>query len=289
MKAYIWMLGTLLSFSLMAVAARELSSEIHTFQMLLFRSIIGLLVVAFIIIKTRQFNLVKSQRLQLHALRNSFHFLGQFGWFIGIILLPLADVFALEFTAPLWTILIAAIFLNEGITKTKVISLLLALVGVILIVKPSSQLFNPVSLIVLFAAFCYAVAYVSTKALTSTEHVLTILFLMNLMQLPLALPFSIYYWVTPDLLQFTWLIVIGITALSAHYCITHAMKVADASTVVMLDFLRLPLIILIGIIFYQEPLSIMLLVGAGLMLLGNLLNILTPVKLNNVTPMNKIG
>lgn len=287
MNVYLWMLGTLLSFSLMAVSVRELSAEIHTFQMLLFRSVMGLIVIAFIIIKTRQFSLVKSQRLKLHALRNSFHFLGQFGWFIGIGLLPLADVFALEFTAPLWTILIAALFLNEGITKAKIISLMLATAGVILIVKPSSELFNPASLIVLLAAFSYAVAYVSTKALTSTEHVLTILFLMNLMQLPLALPFSLYYWVTPDLLQFTWLTVIGITALSAHYCLTHAMKVADASTVVMLDFLRLPLIILIGIMFYQEPLSIMLLVGAGLMLLANLLNITTPAIFNHKTPLNK--
>jgi drug/metabolite transporter (DMT)-like permease len=287
MNVYLWMLGTLLSFSLMAVSVRELSAEIHTFQMLLFRSVIGLIVITFIIIKTRQFSLIKSQRLKLHALRNSFHFLGQFGWFIGIVLLPLADVFALEFTAPLWTILIAALFLNEDITKTKVISLILAMVGVVLIIKPSSELFNPASLIVLLAAFSYAVAYVSTKALTSTDDVITILFLMNLMQLPLALPFSLYYWVTPDLLQFTWLAVIGLTALSAHYCLTHAMKVADASTVVMLDFLRLPLIILIGIMFYQEPLSIMLLVGAGLMLLANLLNITTPAIFNHKTSLNK--
>jgi drug/metabolite transporter (DMT)-like permease len=284
MNVLIWMLGTLLSFSLMAVAARELSGEIHTFQMMLFRSVIGLLVIGAIVLKGRQFQLIKSQRLKLHSLRNGFHFLGQYAWFIGIALLPLADVFALEFTAPLWTILIAAWFLNEQLSKQKVVALLLAMVGVILIVKPSNELFNPVSLIVLFAAFSYAVAYVSTKALTSSEHILTILFLMNAMQLPLALPFSIYYWVMPDLLQLVWLVVIAVTALSAHYCLTSAMKVADASTVVMLDFLRLPLIILVGILLYQEPLRIELLIGAGLMLLANLLTLVKqakPIKISN--------
>jgi drug/metabolite transporter (DMT)-like permease len=284
MNVLIWMLGTLLSFSLMAVAARELSGEIHTFQMMLFRSVIGLLVIGAIVLKGRQFQLIKSQRLKLHSLRNGFHFLGQYAWFIGIALLPLADVFALEFTAPLWTILIAAWFLNEQLSKQKVVALLLAMVGVILIVKPSNELFNPVSLIVLFAAFSYAVAYVSTKALTSSEHILTILFLMNAMQLPLALPFSIYYWVMPDLLQLVWLVVIAVTALSAHYCLTSAMKVADASTVVMLDFLRLPLIILVGILLYQEPLRIELLMGAGLMLLANLLPLVKqakPIKVSN--------
>jgi drug/metabolite transporter (DMT)-like permease len=235
-------------------------------------------VIGAIVLKGRHFQLIKSQRLKLHSLRNGFHFLGQYAWFIGIALLPLADVFALEFTAPLWTILIAAWFLNEQLSKQKAVALLLAMVGVILIVKPSSELFNPVSLIVLFAALCYSVAYVSTKALTSSEHILTILFLMNAMQLPMALPFSIYYWVRPDLLQLVWLTVIGVTALSAHYCLTSAMKVADASTVVMLDFLRLPLIMLVGILLYQEPLRIELLIGAGLMLLANLLTLVKPMQ-----------
>jgi drug/metabolite transporter (DMT)-like permease len=252
MTVYLWMLGTLLSFCLMAVGVRELSGDIHTLQMLFFRSVIGLCVIGCILLWHKQATLVKTQRFKLHTTRNIFHFLGQFGWFVGIGLMPLANVFALEFTAPIWTLLIASIFLGESLTRKKVTALMLALTGVLVILKPGSELFDPASFIVLAAAFSYAVSYVSTKALTSTEHVLTILFFMNLIQLPMSLPFSFYYWVTPDTTQLAWLLVIGLTALTAHYCMTHAMKLADASTVVMMDFLRLPLIIVVGVVLYQE-------------------------------------
>ena len=182
-------------------------------------------------------------------------------------------MFALEFTAPLWTLIIASLVLNESLTIKKIVALVLALVGVFIIVKPGTELFNPVSLIVLAAAFSYAVSYVSTKALTSTEHVLTILFFMNVIQLPMSLPFSIYYWVTPDWLQLGLLFVIGGTALSAHFCLTQAMGLSDASTVVMLDFLRLPLIILVGVVLYQEAFDMGLVLGAGLMMFANLMNV----------------
>ena len=273
MVTFLWMLGTLLSFCLMAVSVRELSGEIHTFQMLFFRSVIGLIVIGCLILYKEQLHLMKTQKIKLHLVRNSFHFLGQFGWFIGIALLPLAEVFALEFTAPLWTLIIASLVLNESLTTKKIIALVLALVGVFIIVKPGTELFNPVSLIVLAAAFSYAVSYVSTKALTSTEHVLTILFFMNVIQLPMSLPFSIYYWVTPDWLQLGLLFVIGGTALSAHFCLTQAMGLSDASTVVMLDFLRLPLIILVGVVLYQEAFDMGLVLGAGLMMFANLMNV----------------
>ena len=226
-----------------------------------------------LILYKKQTQLMTTQTIKLHIIRNGFHFLGQFGWFIGIALLPLSQVFALEFTAPIWTLLIASLVLNETLNKKKLLSLMLAILGVAIIVKPGSELFNPVSLIVLGAAFGYAVSYVSTKALTSTEHILTILFFMNLLQLPMSLPLSVYYWVTPNTIQLFWLLAIGVTALTAHFCLTKAMQIADVSQVVMMDFLRLPLIIIVGVMLYQEAFEVSVLVGAGLMLLANLINV----------------
>jgi len=109
-KAATWMIGTLMSFCLMAVSVRELGSDIDTFQVLFFRSAIGLIVISTIIIGTRNTRLFYTGRIGLHSIRNTFHFAGQYGWFVGIGLLPLAEVFALEFTVPLWTALIASFF-----------------------------------------------------------------------------------------------------------------------------------------------------------------------------------
>lgn len=270
------MLGTLASFCLMAVAVRELSGQINTFQVLFFRSVIGLLVISLIIASTRNIKLYRTNRIGLHLVRNLFHFIGQYGWFVGIGLLPLAEVFALEFTVPLWTVIIAYFFLKEKFTVQKIISIMFGVLGVIVIVQPGIEILHYASLIVIGSAICYAISHASTKSLSSTENPLTILFLMCLVQLPIGLFFTLFYWQDPTDIQWLWITVIGITALSAHYCMAQAMQYTEVTVVVTMDFFRLPLIAIIGVALYSEQLEITLLLGALLMLLGNLLNVYAP-------------
>ncbi|MGD8112715.1 DMT family transporter [Vibrio sp. TRT 17S01] len=267
------MLGTLASFCLMAVGARELSGAVSTFQVLFFRSVIGLFVVSVVILSLGNFTLFSSRRMKLHSTRNIFHFAGQYGWFVGIGLLPLAEVFALEFTVPLWTLLIACLFLNEALTKRKLLSIVMGILGVIIIVQPGVEVMNIASLIVLGAAVAYAVSHASTKSLASTEHPLTILFYMCAIQLPIGFSFAIFDWQFPNQTQWLWIVVIGLTAMSAHYCMTKAMQFAEVSTVVTMDFLRLPLIAVVGVLLYSEPFELSLLIGAALMLAGNLIGL----------------
>ena len=217
------MLGALTSFCSMAEGARELNGKIDTFQILFYRSVIGLIVISCIIASTRNQKLFYSRRIRLHGVRNIFHFAGQYGWFLGISLLPLTQVFALEFTVPLWTALIACFFLNEKLTLRKVLAIALGILGVIVIVQPSIEIVDYASLVVLGAAICYSISHVSRKSLSSTESPLTILFLMCLIQLPIGLSFSLLNWKNPASMQWGWITVIGITALSAHYCMTKAM------------------------------------------------------------------
>ncbi len=259
----------------MAIGARELGGELDTFQILFFRSVIGIFVVSIIVANTSK-QLFRSKRSRLHVLRNIFHFGGQYGWFLGISLLPLAEVFALEFTVPLWTALIAFIFLKERFTAKKLASITLGIIGVVVIVKPGLDIIDIASLIVLGSAVCYAVSYVSTKSLSSTENPLTILFLMCLIQLPIGLFFSLLNWQNPIGVQWLWLIVIGLTALSAHYCLAKAMQYAEVTVIVTMDFLRLPVIALVGVFLYSENFEFTLIIGVSLMLAGNLLNVYTP-------------
>jgi len=277
MNTVLWMMGTLASFSFMAIAARELSGTIDTFQILFFRSLLGLIIICLLIFAKKDLSLLSTTRLKQHFARNITHFGGQYGWFLGLSLLPLATVFALEFTVPLWTTIIAAIFLKERITAKKACAILLGLVAVAIIVNPGNDIFNYASLIVLAAAIFYALAYVSSKSLTNTEHPMTILFYMCLIQLPLGLVFTLLNWHTPNFIQWAWLLLVGVTALTAHYCITRAMQLSEVSIVVTLDFLRLPLIALVGIVLYAEDFQITIIVGGALMLLGNLIN--TPSRL----------
>ncbi len=254
----------------MAVAARELTGDLNAFQIMFFRSVLGLFIISLIILKTGKLHTFKTQRIRLHIVRNTFHFMGQYGWLVGISLLPLAEVFALEFTVPLWTAIIASLFLGEAITRRRMLAIVLGLVGVAIIVKPGIEVLSLASLTVLGAAFCYAISHTCTKSLSGTEDPLSILFLMCAIQLPLGLGFGLNNWVTPNSVEIVWLTAIGITALSAHYCMTKAMQYADVSIVVIMDFLRLPAIGIIGILLYNEALDVSLLIGASIMLMGNL-------------------
>lgn len=273
MAALAWMTGTLLSFSLMAIGARELDDQISIFQTLVVRSLVGLLIVTLIILATGQSRKIRDGHLPLHLTRNVFHFAGQYGWFVGIGLLPLAEVFALEFTVPVWTTLFAMLFLDERLTVRKFACIALGLLGVAIIVQPGVEVIQPAALIVLGSAVCYGVANGTTKALSNSESAAVVLFYMCCIQLPIGLVFSIGNWSMPLGMQWFWLMVVALTALTAHYCLTRAMACAEASTVVAVDFLRLPLIAIVAILLYGEPFEWAVFIGAGLMLLGNMINL----------------
>ncbi|WP_440454581.1 DMT family transporter [Psychrobacter sp. ASPA161_9] len=280
--ATLWMIGALTSFCLMAIGARELNSQIGVFQILFFRSIVGLLVLLPIIFlsnfSSKKSNFLFPKRIKLHLVRNLFHFAGQYGWFLGIGLLPLATVFAIEFTVPFWTIIISYLFLKESITVKKVIAVLLGILGVIVIVQPSLDVAHYASLIVLGAAICYAFSHVATKSLSNTESPITIIFMMCLIQAPLGLLLFIEGWTTPVGIQWLWLVIIGVTALSAHYCMTKAMQHAEVTFVVTMDMFRLPLISLIGVLLYAEHFSVALILGMLLIVAGNSVNIYSKKK-----------
>ncbi|BCE03105.1 DMT family transporter [Marinicellulosiphila megalodicopiae] len=269
MKTLLWMSASLISFCLMAVAARELSGQLAIVQTLAIRSFVGIIILTSILIVTKQLSSLKTKKLSKHALRNLTHLVGQYGWFVGIGLLPLSNVFALEFTVPVWVALIAAIFLKEKITQRKIIAIILGVLGVLIILRPGIQIVDHISLIVLVSAMFYAVAHSTTKSLTSTDSPIVIIFYMCLMQFPIVFSFALFDWQWPNPTQWSWLALISITGLTAHFCMTKAMQLSQVTTVMTLDFLRLPMITVVGILFYAEGFELWLLLGAGLMLLGN--------------------
>lgn len=283
MALFLWMSGALMSFCILAIGARELSGELSIAQSLFIRSGIGLVFLSGVyFFQSRFFKVEKLKALtkqsrikvvKLHLFRNVFHFIAQYGWFFGIGLLPLAEVFALEFTVPIWTLIIASFFLDEKVTMNKLIAIFLGTLGVVAIVQPGYALIDYASIIVLGSAVCFAIAHTTTKSLARTESPLTILLFMCLVQLPMGLFFSLSHWVWPQGEQWLWLTVIGLSALAAHYCLANAMKYAEVTTIITLDFFRLPLIALVGVIFYHEAFELPLLIGGALMLMGNLVGV----------------
>ena len=173
--------------------------------------------------------------------RNLFNFAGQYGWFYAIGVISLAEVFALEFTTPIWTALLAFVFLKERLTPARIAAIALGCAGILIITRPAAEAIHPASLAVLGAAVAYAFSYIMVKSLTATDSPLTILVYMTLVHLPIALVFSLSDWVWPSGENRLWIAIVGLTGLSAHYCLARALHIADATLVVPLDFMRLPL------------------------------------------------
>lgn len=270
--AALWMSGTLISFMAMAIAGRQLSGQLTTFQILFFRSAIGLLIIGYLLWRSN-WKQVFTQHFKTHAIRNIAHFGGQFGWFYGIAVIPLAEVFALEFTVPVWTAVLATLLLGEQVTRARFTAITFGVMGVFLILRPGIAVVNPAALAVLGSALGYALSHTLTRKLALVDTPLTILFYMTLIQLPLGFVTSIFDWTTPSAAMWPWILVVGVTALSGHYCMARALALADAIYVVPLDFLRLPLIAAVGFVFYGEPLDWLVLAGGALMFAGNLINI----------------
>lgn len=267
-RAVFWMTGTLLSFSLMAVAVREISQDIHSFQIMLFRSI-GALVILLPFALAAGASVWQTRRIGTQFGRNLVHFAAQLGWITGIGLLPLAEVFAIEFTTPIWATVLAVLFLGERLNRGRIVALVFGFVGILVILRPGFAVIEPGAFAVLGAAVGFAITLTLTKFLTRTDSPMTILLYMSVIQLPLGILLSAFVWVTPSLLQLFWLMVIGAVGLSAHYCTAKALSLADQTIVVPMDFMRLPLIVLVGLVLYSESAELLVLAGAGLIFLGN--------------------
>jgi drug/metabolite transporter (DMT)-like permease len=272
LKAACWMTGVLASFIAMALGGRELSPDLSTFEILFFRSLIGLAVVL-ALLGQNGWRQIRTKKPGLHVVRNFTHYAGQFGWFFGIGLLPLAQVFALEFTTPIWIAILAPLLLKERLSGTRIAAIAIGFAGALIILRPGMVPIDTAAMGVLMAAAGYAFSHTLTKKLSATDSPLCILFYMTVVQLPLGLAPSLFDWVTPTLAHVPWLVLIGITALTAHFCMIKAFLHADAIVVVPMDFLRLPMVAVIGLVVYGEALDVWVFIGAGVIFAGNFLNI----------------
>ncbi len=275
-RVVLWMVGALLSFSAMAVSIRELSNGgLSIFEILAIRSGVALLVLLFLLAVRPQLRVhALPRRMGLNFLRNTVHYASQYAWALALTMLPLATVFALEFTMPGWTALLAVWLLHEKMTPSRFGVVVLGLIGVLVILRPGIASFNPAALLVLAAAVGYAITMITTKKLTMTETTFGIIFWMAVIQLPLSLigsdPAVFFHLGTRHILP---AIGVGIAGLTSHYCLSNAFRAGDATLVVPLDFMRIPLIAVVGWAFYGERLDIFVLLGALIIITGVLWNL----------------
>ena len=279
-QAAIWMTGTIVSFSAMAVSGREISFELDTFEIMMYRSIIGLIIVLLLAKLFKTNREITTQNLSLHFYRNLSHFTGQNLWFYALTLIPFAQLFAFEFSVPLWVMLAAPFLLGERLTNIRIISILVGFIGILIVTRPWLAGLAPGIIPAALCAIGFACSVIFTKQLTQKVSITCILFWLTSMQLLMAVICAGYDGdiSLPSSSNFIWIIIIGIGGLLAHFCITKALQLAPATVVTPIDFCRLPVIAAIGYVFYNEALDIFIIGGAIIIFIANYINIWSETK-----------
>ncbi|WP_299875899.1 DMT family transporter [uncultured Sulfitobacter sp.] len=275
LRAAFWMLGAIFSFTAMALAGRALGAEYDTFEIMLYRSVVGLIIVVPLAAHIGTLGQINRDALGLHVIRNLAHFTGQNLWFYAVTVAPLALVFALEFTTPLWVILLSAILLGERLTFWRALAALIGFAGILIVARPGM---TPVSLGMLMAAasaIFFGLTFIFTKKLTKRQSVTSIMFYLTLLQLVFGILAAGYDGdiAMPTAQSTPLLVLVGLCGLMAHFCIAKALSIAPAAVVAPFDFVRLPVITIIAMLVYGEALDIWVFVGAVVIFAGNYLNI----------------
>ena len=280
LKAAIWMTGAIASFSTMAVAGREVSFALDTFEIMLFRSVVGVIIVAFAAVAFGTWRQINRQQFSLHFARNIMHFIGQNLWFYAVTVIPLAQVFALEFTSPIWVILLSPLLLGERITLIRAAAALMGFIGILVVTRPNMAGINTGVIMAASSAIFFAFTIIFTKRLTRTQSITCILFYLTVLQLGFGLITAGHDGdiALPNTETLPWLVLIGVAGLLGHFCITKALEIAPATVVVPIDFVRLPVIAIIGMLAYGEILDLWVLLGSGIIFASNYLNILSETR-----------
>ncbi|MEM7471074.1 MAG: DMT family transporter [Pseudomonadota bacterium] len=275
LKAALWMMGAIVSFSAMAIGGRAVAAELDTFELMMYRSFIGIMLVLAFASAFGTLRDIKTTQLGLHLSRNLSHFAGQNLWFAALSMIPLAQVVALEFTSPIWIMLLAPLFLSERLSARRVFVALVGFAGAMIVARPDFTNIQPGILLAAGAAIGFAGSAIFTKILTRTQKITSILFWLVVMQAALGVICSVWdgdvAW--PSSAVIGWVGLVAVTGLAAHFCLTSALQLAPASVVMPCDFARLPVIALIGVWLYAEPLEWPVVLGACIIFGANYFNI----------------
>jgi drug/metabolite transporter (DMT)-like permease len=274
-KAGFWMLGAMVSFTLMAISGRSLADKLDTFEIMTYRSFIGIAIVLLIAYRAGTLGEVRTRYLKLHIIRNIFHFSGQNLWFFAILYVPLSQMFVFEFSTPLWVAVCAPLVLGERLTLIRFMAAAMGFFGILVVARPDFSDVNPAIIAAALCAVGFAGATLATKILTRTETITAILFWLTVLQAVFGVICAGYDGVMdiPRGSEWLWVFIIGVCGLCAHFCITTALQLAPATIVTPFEFLRLPLITFVGVVLYGEKLEWLVFLGAFIVLLANIMNI----------------
>lgn len=237
-RGIFWMLGATLVFVFMHASIRHIARDVNPLEIAFFRNVLGFVFLAPVFLRYGLTPL-RTTRFRLHFWRAVINLINMVTFYIGLRLTPLAEATALNFTAPLFATLLATVFLGEKVRLRRTLALAIGFTGAIVIVRPGFAALNPGALFVIFSATLWGGIMVTIKIMSRTDSSLTItlwvLILMTIMSFPPAL--FVWQWLTA--VQLGWLAFIAVTGTIGQLMLAQALKEAEATSILPIDFFRL--------------------------------------------------
>jgi drug/metabolite transporter (DMT)-like permease len=251
------------SFAAMTTLIRKLSNDMHPFELAFFRSLFGLLVMLPWFLRAG-FGALKTGRLGLHGFRALVGLVSMLLWFLALSLMPIAEATALNFTAPLFATIGAAVFLGEKVKARRWGATVAGFIGALIIVRPEGFDLGFATTLVLVASACMSMAVLSVKSLSRTESSNTIVLYMGLIMTPMSLIPALLYWTAPQPTDYLWFVAIGLFATIGQISMAKAFASADISAVLPFDFSRLLFVAAFGFLLFGEAPDMWTWVGAAI-------------------------
>lgn len=283
-KAIFWTMVSVLAFTLTAWSGRECREYMSSIHMVFYRNFISLII---LLAAFRWMGItlasLRTQQPWMQWGRALLHFCGQWAWMTALLLIPLIELISLEFTFPLWVALLAPLLLGEKMTSTRIFAAVIGFVGVLVIILgpavlsggTTSPSFSKGTMLALLCAVFFCLNMIGTRYLTRRDGALTILMFMVVNHTVLAFVLGFPTMRMPPQAAWIWVLLLGVSSLVAHFALARALAYADTVVIAPMDFLRIPLMVSLGALAYNEPLHAITLAGAALVVTGNGVNIWT--------------
>lgn len=264
----IFMILSVISFSVMDIVVKLMSSHYPTGQLIFFRGFFGLIPILFIIPKERFGNLLKTEKIKLHLVRA---FGGAFAMtflYLGLKFLPIADAITISFAAPIFATIFSIIFLNEKVRLIRWLAIFFGLTGVIIVLKPGTELFTYYSFFPILFCIGFATISIAIKKLSKTEPDYLIALYFTLVLILFGLISISMGWKKIDISDIHYLIIIGLSGSIGNIFLTKSIREADISLVTPIKYLSLVFAIIAGWLIFNEIPSTLTISGAVLIILS---------------------
>jgi len=264
-RGALWMATSCVFFAIMTGFIRYVTGSLDPLIVVFFRNLFGLLVMLPWLSRSG-LGVLRTQRLPLYSVRALIWLCAMTSWYMAISAMNLADAVALSFTTPLFATVVAVLVLGEVVRLRRWSAVAIGFVGAMIILRPGFEEITPGAFLVLASAGFMAVGVVVIKLLSRTEKPAAIVFYMVLFLTPASLVPALFVWQTPTPTEFFWLAGIGAVGTLGHLSMTRAYSIADATAVLPFDFLRLPVVAVIGYVAFGEVLDIWTGIGATIII-----------------------